>query len=78
MSIPNALVTVAYMIDMTVYSQGHPTNYLHARSKKSQEPPAVQCMRCSDSKGYGDEDGSIKLSVREERTAELQHSKGDL
>lgn len=70
------LATVAYMIDMTVYCQGHPTNHLYARSKKSQEPPAVQCMRCSE--GYGDEDGNIKLSVRAKRTAELQHSKGDL
>lgn len=54
LSIPNVLASVAYMIDMTVYSQGHPTNHLSARSKRSQEPPAVQCTRCSDSKGYGE------------------------
>lgn len=42
------------MIDMTVYSQSHPTNDLSARSKESQEPPVVQCIRCSDSKGYGE------------------------
>lgn len=42
------------MIDMTVYSQGHHTNHLSVRSRRSQEPAAVECMGCSDSKGYGE------------------------
>lgn len=74
--IANLLARVASVIDVTVYSQGRP----YARSRKSQEPPAVQCRRCSDSKGYGE----MKMaawshqSEAEEPAAESQHTKADL
>lgn len=77
---PNPLATEANVIRDFAWSHGRFGDHLCVGSKTSQEPSTVLCMRCPDSRGYGQKMMAAwsHNSDVEEWTSELQHSKADL